>query len=201
MYRVCCRHSAEYIKFCEEIGAPWRREVLLKPMTVPAIECLLQREIPKGASDMTEETLGIIAHVSQGNPFFLSRIIKFIKESNIENVNSVAVGIRDNSLIIFMLERVSEKQRMILKAASVLGGTFELDLLEAIVPSAISSLVNSACHSLARKGLLVSLSPGIFRFSSPLVRKFVRDLVPQRYFFILSLYGLLAVINVVCLYS
>ena len=163
------------------IGPTLRREVLLKPMTVHAMECLLQRELPKGASDMTAETLAIIAEVSQGNPFFLWKIIKFIKESNIENVNSVAVGIRDNSLIIFMLDRVSEKQRMVLKTASVIGETFKTDILEEILPPAMAALVESACMSLTRKGLLVNISSRVFTFSSPLVRKFVYDLVPQRY--------------------
>ena len=175
------RHSVEYSRLCEAVCPALRREVLLKPMTVSAMQCLLQREILKGVGDMTAKTLDIIAEVSQGSPFFLWKIIKFINESTIDNVNHVAVGIRDNSLIIFMLNQVSEKQRMILKAASVLGESFEMDILEAIVPSAMSSLVIGSCLSLARKGLLVNISPRVFMFSSSLIRKFVYDLVPHRY--------------------
>ena len=151
------------------------------PMSLSDIKKLLQQEVPNGVADMTPTTLSIIAEVSHGNMFLLWKIIEFIKKSNVSNINSVAVCIRDNSLIIFMLDKVSEKQRMVLKAASVIGETFEVDILEEVMSRIISRLVTNLCSSLARKGLLTSSSPGVYVFSSPLIRKFVYDLVPQRY--------------------
>ncbi|CAE7525709.1 unnamed protein product, partial [Symbiodinium microadriaticum] len=171
--------SAEYLNFCKAVDSRQKREFLLVPLPIAAIDRLLCQEIPSENSPMTHDTLVTIAEVSQGNPFLLWKIIKYAQESNIDNINSVALSIRDNSLIIFILDDVSETQRVIVKAAAVIGETFDVTILEEVVPRNTRLLVESYCQSLVRKGLLLELSSGMYSFSSSLVRKFVYDLVPQ----------------------
>ena len=175
-----CRRYTEYKNFCKAMNATLQ-QLLVVPMSSSAIETLLRQEMPSVTHEMTPATLAVITNVSQGNPFLLWKIVKFAKESNADDINSVVECIRDNSLIIFMLDNVPEKQRMILKAASVIGESFDMDILEEVTPrSMTTSMVRSLCVSLSRKGLLVNAAPDVFSFASPLIRKFVYDLIPKR---------------------
>ena len=155
-------------------------EIMLEPFSIDTTTKLVTRELSAIAHTINEDAITTIANVSQGSPLLLWKIIEYAKESNFRDIDAVAASINDNSLIIFMMEKVSQTQRVIMKAASIIGESFDISVLEDIVGD-MKLYVETACRTLEEMGLLVELSQGTYCFSSPSMRKFVYDLIPMRY--------------------
>ena len=74
------------------------------------------------------------------------------------------------ALIADRLGRLSEEERIVLRAAAVIGQEFPRDGLRALVPDALAPLLSSTLHDLEEKRLVIALDAGRHRFDHLIVR-------------------------------
>ncbi|AOS63823.1 AfsR/SARP family transcriptional regulator [Actinoalloteichus hymeniacidonis] len=116
-------------------------------------------------------TAGTIHRRSGGNPFFVRELARLLDTEGLEGLSAVPWGVR--AVVQHRMGSAPEAVRTLLRHASVLGSDLDLDLLRAM--SADADLLLDAAEDAARRGFLVELGPGRFRFAHSLVRDTVYE--------------------------
>jgi len=172
---VPSRHSAEYVHFCEALHPGCLHSLTLRPLAERTIAWILRHGVLFTLSD---ESVGVICSISQGNPFLLWSIISHLKDMQTDDIDSVVSNLKDSSLTVSMLERVPQINRVIVKAASIIGAEFDIEVLREVLPKEHEELMDTALRYLENTGFLVSICDGVMGFTSGLMRKYIYELVP-----------------------
>eukprot|EP00602_Paraphysomonas_sp_CaronLab_P005393 CAMPEP_0185020946 /NCGR_PEP_ID=MMETSP1103-20130426/3603_1 /TAXON_ID=36769 /ORGANISM="Paraphysomonas bandaiensis, Strain Caron Lab Isolate" /LENGTH=987 /DNA_ID=CAMNT_0027552175 /DNA_START=685 /DNA_END=3648 /DNA_ORIENTATION=+ len=172
---VPTRHCIEFEAFCGSIHSGCLHSLTLRPLSDRTISTIVENEVN---ITLSQEALHAVNSISMGNPFLVWKIVNYFKESQTDNINEIVASLKDNSLIVSMLERVSHSSRMIIKTASIIGEEFAVEVLREIISPELKSILRKSLQSLENKGFLVTLADGVVSFSSGIIRKYVYDLVP-----------------------
>ena len=89
--------------------------------------------------ELPESTFEFIFEKSEGNPFYIEQIVLYLQENQlfdsdlnlISKAFDIPAGI--NSIIIARIDRLSQKVKDVIKAASVIGLEFEIRILSAVL--------------------------------------------------------------------
>jgi class 3 adenylate cyclase len=173
------RHCSEYLALCRQMDPTDLFDLVLKPLSRRTIRRILEKEFP--ILPIPQDTISVICAISRGSPFLLWKIIQYVRNSGTQNINDMISHLKDNSFMVSMLDNLPQSHAAVLKFASVIGEEFSKELLENVIPTQLVRQLSSALQNLENRGLLATLSDGHHIFSSPVIRKFVYDLIPPRY--------------------
>ncbi|OKI67891.1 AfsR/SARP family transcriptional regulator [Micromonospora sp. CB01531] len=127
---------------------------------------------------VTPEVASAVAARTDGNPFFITQVVRLGGPDAVLDDPVVPQGIRE--AVARRLRRVEQADRTVLEAAAVAGRVFDLPLLEAVsgVPA---PAIDAAVDRALRSGLLSEEAAAVprFRFAHALVQETLLAEVPR----------------------
>ncbi len=125
-------------------GLPHYTRLHLEPLSGATLGKLARRRLAQepGAppADAIPDTLiQRIVERAEGNPFFLEELVNYIGDrafaaGNVDAVAQLELPSSLHSLVLARLDRLSDRQRTLLKIASVIGRAFRVDWLLGVYP-------------------------------------------------------------------
>ena len=145
-------------------------ELLLKPLAAPHITQLLTDTF-NCESSQAEPLADLLLQKSQGNPFFLTQLLKVLHQDNLLTFNYrlglwqwdlnkiESQAITDNvvDLMVNKIQRLSEPTQQVLQLAACVGNRFNLEIL-AVVNEKSASATAADLWSALQEGLVLPLS-------------------------------------------
>ena len=176
-----------------EVDYPHRlTRVDLPPLSTPQSLELIRQLI--GAETLPAETLDMIIHNSEGNPYYIIEIIRALIAQGIlvrqpdgaqegpwratRTVTTLDLPSSLQRLLLSHIDRLAAHERLVLQIAAVIGPTFWSNLIEALLGDAQtlkSDLVALQRHQFIREGGRVPQLGMQYFFKSPLIRETVYD--------------------------
>jgi len=162
------------------------KENFLHELKIEALTPRVVEELMKTAlmldQPLNPDTIATVMNISHGNPFLIWKVIRFFNESDYSNID-IAIGqLKDNSLIVSLIEGLSIVQKSVLKYCATIGEEFNIDVLLNVFPKNEKHLTRAQVHDvvmdLMNSGLIVRISDNYFRFQTSLIRKFIYALIP-----------------------
>ncbi len=126
------------------VEGPWAHIVELRPITRPQTEELIRAQL--SVSDVSAAALDLVFDRAEGNPLFIKEIVNALLETGDLQVAKSRVDLRAhelgeiavpdtlNGVITSRIDRLPTELQITIKAAAVLGRTFDTDLLHAVHP-------------------------------------------------------------------
>jgi hypothetical protein len=149
----------------------------MRPLQTKSVHCCLWRQF---GSSLPDRSLDAICTVADGNPLIMWKIIDYVKETQLEDLDYILFGFEDSSFIGSLLEQLPASLCVILKLASVIGEEFESSILSRILPETLCPQLPLFLKRLENSGFISGIADGQFAFSSPLFRTFLYNLLPPR---------------------
>gem|GEM_PF-3215418 len=154
------------------IGLPWMNHLRLDNLDPSETEMLATETLESDQSSSVD-----IHRLTDGHPLFVSEVLRFLKERRLQELQDEASEItalfaRIRLIISRRLHNLSESCRPILAAASILGRTFEVDLLAPLL-GGDSETCEECIRQAEAEGLIVEDKPGSFRFVHELTQRAV----------------------------
>ncbi|AFZ04560.1 AAA family ATPase [Calothrix sp. PCC 6303] len=145
-------------------------EVSLKPLKLEQINLLLADTL-LCSTEMSTPLAELLANRTQGNPFFLTQLLKSLYDENLIsfdytgrswcwNIDQILkTGITDNviDLMVSKINKLSENTRNALKLAACIGNRFNIELLSSIINKSKTSIAQDIQPAL-QEGLIIPLS-------------------------------------------
>jgi hypothetical protein len=129
-----------------------------------------------GLNDDQQQTVRSVYHLSQGIPFWIWKIIKFLKSSGDPLAN-----FDHRSFICCLLDKFTETEKNIIKCASVVGVEFHVDVLKRMIAPFLLPELEDILFSLVDSGLINLINAKLFFFRSTMIREYIYSLIPPRY--------------------
>ncbi|MEH2093619.1 trifunctional serine/threonine-protein kinase/ATP-binding protein/sensor histidine kinase [Nostoc sp.] len=145
-------------------------ELLLKPLAAPHITQLLTDTF-NCESSQAETLADLLFQKTQGNPFFLTQLLKVLHQDNLltfdyrsgfwqwdlNRIQSQAITDNVVDLMVNKIQRLSEPTQQVLRLAACVGNRFNLEIL-AVVNEKSPSATAIDLWSALRAGLILPLS-------------------------------------------
>jgi tetratricopeptide (TPR) repeat protein len=160
------------------------RQLSLGPLDDQYVRELLHMYLVPGTRET--QLIDILAARSEGNPLYLSETVKDLRRQGIlshlsdterlevvKPITELRLADKIEDLQLAAFDALPEEQRSLLKAAAVLGVSFSTDFLAGICDGAGSDLIARMLAELTRRGFLIALQSGRWRF----VRRQTRDAI------------------------
>jgi class 3 adenylate cyclase/tetratricopeptide (TPR) repeat protein len=167
--------------------------VHLEPLSEPEADVLIENLL--GHPALTAEIRERIRAAAQGNPLFVEEMLAMLLDDGVlvqkegewvatVDLTTVHVPPAISALLSSRLDRLSNDERVVLEAASIVGEVFERSTVHALLPDAIGSEVDVRLGSLLRKDLIRPSPSDVggeeaFRFRHILLRDAVYAAVPK----------------------
>lgn len=182
------------------------QHILLQPLTIEAINSLLVHTF-KSDLIKTHDLAKLILEKTQGNPFFINEFLGFLYTEelinfdsqigcwiwDIEKIKTVPITNNVVELIASKIQKLSESTQKVIRIASCIGNTFDLNTLS-IVAQKTPKETNKDLLEAIQEGLIIPLG-NEYKFltletnndSAKVYYKFIHDRVQQAAYFLLSL--------------
>jgi class 3 adenylate cyclase/tetratricopeptide (TPR) repeat protein len=168
--------------------------VLLEPLTEGDSEALVTNLL--GSTDVSADAKDRIIEAGGGNPFFVEEIVSMLIDDGLlvreggrwraaADLSHVALPPTISALLAARLDRLDPEERRVIEPASVIGGTFSVDAVNALMETGATVDVRSRLSALVRKELLRP-APGphptteLFRFRHTLIRDAAYEAIPKQ---------------------
>ena len=173
---IVCTHRPEYRPSWSDFGNV--TELRLGPLQEQATKKLLAHRL--GTEEFADGLSHLVDEKSGGNPLLLEEIVNYlIDRENVRlhdgKVDFVPIRELSNlpqnleNMLLERIDRLSDRARLVLEAASILGSAFDLDLLESV--SGVDNVAGSELGELMGLDLFVrETSENRLRFKHSLVR-------------------------------
>jgi DNA-binding SARP family transcriptional activator len=106
-----------------------------------------------------------IVNLSQGNPLFAEQLLAAIDDGEVDAVPASLVG-----LLTMRLDRLGPGERDVLRAASVAGLDFDIEVVKGLLPDDAEQFVERHIDALEGKQLIQRTGPRRFRFAHALIQ-------------------------------
>ncbi|MHA3704194.1 BTAD domain-containing putative transcriptional regulator [Jatrophihabitans sp. YIM 134969] len=149
------------------------RRIDLPPLTPADVRTLLAERV---GEQVDEPTATALHTRTGGNPFFIGEIVRLVLSSGADTALTEGIPDTIRGVIRRRVQRLSEDDKILLRAAAVVGRTFDLDLLAALT-GASEDDVDEAVDRATSLGLLRS-EPGSadqHRFTHALLQETLLD--------------------------
>jgi len=145
----------------DEIGSITDEVVRLKPLEASE---LAQLVIDRGGP-VNQGSLQRIVNLSQGNPLFAEQLLAAVDDGNVDVIPASLVG-----LLSMRLDRLGPGERDLLRCASIAGLDFDVEVVQALLPSDARLFVERHLETLERKLLIERAASGRLRFAHALIQ-------------------------------
>ena len=168
--------------------------VLLEPLTDGDSEALVANLL--GSADVSADAKDRIIEAGGGNPFFVEEIVSMLIDDGhlvreegrwraAADLSHVALPPTISALLAARLERLEPAEREVIELASVIGGTFSVDAVEALTPTATTVDIGTLLRALIRKELLRPVrgtepTAELFGFRHTLIRDAAYEAIPKQ---------------------
>lgn len=174
----CCPESGHLIDFLHKLQLT---EVLLGTVH---IQGMCEREIGSmvklwiGNMKADPEFIKRLYHLSGGNPFFISEILRWVSESGItmhEIVDNETLALPStiSKTIDYRLSRLSQVERRVLETGAVIGFTFKVDRVSELSDLTVMQILDALDELVSRHFLFPQSTQ--YQFVHELVRQTVLD--------------------------
>jgi class 3 adenylate cyclase/tetratricopeptide (TPR) repeat protein len=166
--------------------------VLLEPLTDGDSEALVANLL--GAGNVSPDARDRIIEAAGGNPFFVEEIVSMLIDDGLlvredgswlttADLSHVALPPTISALLAARLDRLEPAEREAIQLASVIGGAFSIDAVEALRTTEMD--VDVQVRSLVRKELLrperaAEPSADLYRFRHILIRDAAYEAIPKQ---------------------
>lgn len=145
----------------DEIGSITGKVVRLEPLESSE---LAQLVIDRGGP-VNQASLQRIVNLSQGNPLFAEQLLAAADDGNVDVIPASLVG-----LLSMRLDRLGPGERDLLRCASIAGLDFDVEVVQALLPSDARQFVERHLETLERRLLIERVGEGRFRFAHALIQ-------------------------------
>ena len=168
--------------------------VLLEPLTDGDSEALVANLL--GSANVSADAKDRIIEAAGGNPFFVEEIVSMLIDDGLlvrdggswlatADLSHVALPPTISALLAARLDRLEPAERETIQLASVIGGTFSIDAVEALRTTTATMDVGASLRSLVRKELLrpergVEAAADLYRFRHILIRDAAYEAIPKQ---------------------
>jgi class 3 adenylate cyclase/tetratricopeptide (TPR) repeat protein len=169
--------------------------VLLEPLTDGDSEALVANLL--GSGNVSADAKDRIIEAAGGNPFFVEEIVSMLIDEGLlvredgswlatDDLSHVALPPTISALLAARLDRLEPAERETIQLASVIGGTFSIDAVQALMTTtAIETDVGDLLGSLVRKELLrpervADPTADLYRFRHILIRDAAYEAIPKQ---------------------
>jgi class 3 adenylate cyclase/DNA polymerase III delta prime subunit len=159
--------------------------ILLGGLPPAEVREFLERAGGHALDETGEAFAGIVERETAGNPFFVSELLRHLVESGVmvredgrwtgdltAGAVQIPEGIRE--VVGRRLGRLGDEVEDVLRAASVIGYEFDVDLLAAVVDMPADDVID-ALDEAVPANIVVEVGVNRFRFSHALVRETLHD--------------------------
>jgi class 3 adenylate cyclase len=176
------RHSAEYATLLTKLSSLNSSSLHLKPLNFQSFVKIFYKTFSPsdsnassrfGLNDHHAVTVKSVYRLSQGIPFWIWKIIKFLKFSGDPIAN-----FDYRSFICCLLDKFTETEKNIIKCASVVGAEFHVDVLKRMIAPFLLPELEDILFSLVDSGLINLINGKLFFFRSPKIREYIYSLIP-----------------------
>ena len=165
--------------------------VLLEPLTDGDSEALVANLL--GSGNVSPDAKDRIIEAAGGNPFFVEEIVSMLIDDGLlvreagswlaaADLSHVALPPTISALLAARLDRLEPAEREVIQLASVIGGTFSVDAVQALRTTELD--VGSLLRSLVRKELLRpergAEPTADYRFRHILIRDAAYEAIPKQ---------------------
>ncbi len=134
--------SGRVLAFAREHLPERHAEVVLEPLGAGAARALVKNLFRGG--DVPQRTRAAIEERARGNPFYIEEVVRALADAGAvefrdggfhatEKLDSVAIPDTVQEAVMAQVDRLDLRRKSVLQAASVVGGSFHLDVLEAMI--------------------------------------------------------------------
>lgn len=125
-----------------------------------------------------------IYEVSKGNAFWVCLLIRFVRDCGVNEFEKLLdLHMANNILAACLLAKYTLQQCNMIKAASVCGEEFDVDVLIRIIPQTSKKEIVRVLSLFVHGGLIYRSAELRYKFHNTLIRKAVYDMIPKRYTF------------------
>jgi hypothetical protein len=174
-------------EFFESVESRYNCMILdLPPLTKSDVEKILCNILDIESVDVS--IVKLVYDASSGNPFWSQLVANYIKDSGLEDFNDAYKNNRGRNplhvVFICRLEKLAPDHQIIARYASIIGDEFTMPRLFNILPPNFQGSLEVCLSILSEYGfiLCVGQNPPSYAFQNLLIRKFLYDLIPYRYF-------------------
>jgi len=167
-----CRLRDDGSEFNLKLENIEKRRINLKYLNNEGIIILIKRLLK--VDNIPLETLNIISRESEGNPFYIDQIIKYLKENKLIDkklklkVEKFEIPHDINSIIIARVDKLTTELKEVVQTASVIGRKFAVDVLRKMLKNrSIDKLLIEG----ENKSIYYSLSELIYIFKHALIKE------------------------------
>jgi class 3 adenylate cyclase len=134
--------SGRVLAFAREHLPERHVEVVIEPLGAGAARALVKNLFRGG--DVPQRTRAAIEERARGNPFYIEEVVRTLVDAGAvefrdggfhatEKLDSVAIPDTVQEAVMARVDRLDLRRKSVLQAASVVGGSFHLDVLEAMI--------------------------------------------------------------------
>ena len=156
-------------------------ELELRPLSRSGLVELI-KAATTAEHDISSGTINTVMDITRGNPVLIWKLIRYFYDSDYSNFDKAIGQLCDNSLIVSLIENLSNVQKSVLKYCATIGAEFSINILLYVYQQRENCLARQQLldiiSDLMSSGLIVRMSEEYYRFKTPLIRKFIYALVP-----------------------
>jgi class 3 adenylate cyclase len=175
------RHYTDYISLLSKLSPLNSSSLVLKPLNHQSVKKIISKVISSidytSRAEMSsyDPLVKSVYNLSHGIPYWIWKIIKFMKSSHDPILN-----FHYKSFICYLLDKFTETEKNIIKCASVIGVEFHVDVLRSMIAPFLVPELEEILLSLVDGGLINLINAKLFIFRSSILREYIYSLIPPR---------------------
>ena len=179
------RKSALLKAYQEVLNHPSTRLLKVENMTKEEVLVFLKKGLQVGEID--EGIIDIVFELSNGNWYWCNNLLKFIQQRGKEEFfdQMSEEGAQKHTLALLTIcgfDSLRPQEKILMKAAAVIGEEFHREMLEKVLPHSFRNQIDDLLESLVSSGLLmcVDYNPPCYSFPSGQITQILHDVMPRR---------------------